>query len=263
MPELPEVHSFKKYFDETSLHQVIVEIEIYDDKIIRHNNTAYFADHLRGRVFNSSFRRGKYFFPKLDNGHHILLHFGMTGDLNYYSEPEDRSRHERFAILFENGFRLGFDCPRKFARIMYLPDVKGYIEEIGLGPDAMEIAEREFLNAMKGRKTTIKGFLMDQKVLAGVGNLYADEVCYQTRVHPASVTDAISTVKKKAIFQKMKEVLQIAIDKSAYYKHYPEDWFWKWREEGKKGPGGKGIIRSTKIAGRTTYFCTQWQKLYR
>lgn len=263
MPELPEVNSFKKYFDKTSLHQKVAAVEIYDNTIIRHDNPDYFAENLKGKVFNSSFRRGKYLFPRLDNNHHILLHFGMTGDLQYYSAPEDRTRHERFTIIFENGYRLGFDCPRKFARIMYLPDVKEYIESIGLGPDALEITERAFLDAMKGRKSTIKGFLMDQKVLAGVGNLYADEVCYQTRVHPASITDAISTIKKKAIFHKMKEVLQLAIDKNTYYKYYPEDWFWKWREEGKKGPNGKGVIRSAKIAGRTTYFCSQWQKLYR
>ncbi len=120
MPELPEVNTFQRYFDETSLDQKIIKVEVQDDKIIRNVSGATFADLLTNRTFTGSYRRGKYLFGELDNGHHVLLHFGMTGDLKYYSEPEEAPKHERFAFHFENGYRLGFDCPRKFARICYL-----------------------------------------------------------------------------------------------------------------------------------------------
>lgn len=262
MPELPEVNTFQRYFDETALNKKIEAVEVQDDKIIRNVSGEAFIDCLTNRTFTGSYRRGKHLFGELDNGHHLLLHFGMTGDLNYYEAPEDRTRHERFVFLFENGYRLGFDCPRKFARICYIEDLDAFIREIQLGEDALVITEAEFLKNIEGKKAPIKGFLLNQKYLAGVGNLYADEICYQARVHPASASDRIDLTTKKTIYAKMRSILQFAIDREAHYKAYPEDWLWQWREEGATGPDGKSRVKRTKIAGRTTYFCEGWQKLY-
>ena len=128
MPELPEVNTFQRYFDGTSLNQRIASVEVQDDKIIRNLSGLEFINKLTGRTFIGSYRRGKYLFAKLDNEQHLLLHFGMTGDLNYYSEPEERTRHERFVFHFDNGQHLGFDCPRKFAKIRYIEDLDLYFE---------------------------------------------------------------------------------------------------------------------------------------
>ena len=262
MPELPEVNTFQSYFDQTSLHQRIGAVEVQDDKIIRNLSGLEFVERLSGRTFIGSYRRGKYLFGELDNGHHVLLHFGMTGDLKYYADVEDQPRHERFAFHFENGYRLGFDCPRKFARILYLEDLSAYLKETRLGEDAQRIGEEEFLNLMKGRSGSIKGFLLNQSNLAGVGNLYADEICFQARVHPASVTGNLKKSIGRLIYQKMQEILAFAVNKNAYYKDYPEDWLWQWRKEGATAPDGTGEVKKSKIAGRTTYFCEGWQKLY-
>lgn len=262
MPELPEVHTFKRYFDATALHRKIVRVEVADDKIIRNVSSEAFVNYLTGRTFTGSYRRGKYLFGKLDNGCYLQLHFGMTGDLNYYDQPEDRTKYERFAFSFENGYRLGFDCPRKFARICYIEDLDAYIQQIGLGEDALVITEEQFLAAMAGKKAPIKGFLLNQKHLAGVGNLYADEICYQTRVHPASRVDQLDKKKRQLIYAKMKAILQYAVDREAHYKAYPEDWLWQWRQEDATGPDGNSRVRRTKIAGRTTYFCEGWQVRY-
>lgn len=260
MPELPEVHNFKRYFDGTSLDQRIRHVEVHDDYIIRDSDGETFARKLQGRTFTGSLRRGKYLFARLDNGHDVLLHFGMTGDLKYYDDPADRPRHERFAFAFENGQRLGFEDPRKFARILYLPDREAYIHSINLGPDALEISEADFLRRAAGRKTTLKGFLMNQSDMAGVGNLYADEICYRARIHPASRLDHLSTEHLQEVYRQMQDILGFAVENSPYYKEYPENWFWHtWREEGKTGPEGYGTVRKTTIAGRTTYYCEQWQ----
>ena len=261
MPELPEVNTFKKYFNKSALNQRIAQTIVYDDKIIRNMDGASFEQVMQGRTFIGSYRRGKYLFAKLDNTHDVLLHFGMTGDLNYYQDEMDRTKHERFVFCFENGFKLGFDCPRKFARILYLEDRDAYIEEIQLGPDALEIDEATFLERAKGKKSSIKGFLLNQKQLSGVGNLYADEVCYQTKVHPASVVKALPKAKLIEIFKKMQEVISYALNRDAYYKDYPEDWLWQWRKKGSTAPDGSPI-ELAKIAGRTSYFFSSWQKLY-
>lgn len=263
MPELPEVHAFQQYFDAAALQQKIMQVDVSDDKIIRNCDGATFAEKLSGRTFVSSLRRGKYLFGELDNGHHVLLHFGMTGDLKLYQEKEERPRFERFAFVFTDGNRLGFDDSRKFARVNYLEDRDAYITEKNLGPDALEITEEEFLSAMSNRKTTIKGFLLNQSDLAGVGNLYADEILYQTRVHPASIVANIPQKKRKEIYTKTQEVLHEAVAKTPYYKDYPEGWFWNvWRYDDHVAPDGKSKVQNSKIAGRTTYWAKPWQKLY-
>lgn len=262
MPELPEVNTFKRYFDESALHQKIARTTVFDDKIIRNVSGEAFAGLTHGRTFVDSYRRGKYLFVRMDNGHDVLLHFGMTGDLNYYEDEVDRSRHERFVFQFDNGFKLGFDCPRKFARILYLEDRDAYIEEIKLGPDVLELEEKVFLEATNKKKGTIKGFLLNQKYLAGMGNLYVDEVCYQTRVHPASVVSAIPGEKLKEIYDKMQEVIRYAVDRNAYYKDYPEDWLWQWRDADVTAPDGTEVAIE-KVGGRTSYYFPGWQKLYK
>jgi len=261
MPELPEVNTFQRYFDQTALHQKIIRTRVSDDKIIRNLSGEAFISQLTGRTFLKSYRRGKYLFGELDNGHHLLLHFGMTGDLVYYQEPEDAPKYERFAFDFGNGFSLGFDCPRKFARICYLTDLEEYIKELGLGEDALTISSDAFLAEANGKKSTLKGFLLNQKYLAGVGNLYADEVCYQTRIHPASRMDKLSEEQIRRIHTKLQEILQYAVDQNAYYKQYPDDWLWKWRTEGARAPDGSPV-QTAKIGGRTTYYFDGYQKLF-
>ena len=260
MPELPEVNTFKKYFDGTSLHQQILDVSISDGKIIRNIAEDDFVEKLSGQSFVSSYRRGKYLFGQLDNQAHVLFHFAMTGDLKYYSAEEDRPKYERFHILFEGGNKLGFDCLRKFARIEYIESLEDYISTIGLGEDALVLSEADFLQKMEGRSTSIKGLLLNQKLIAGVGNLYADGICYQTKIHPGSKVNKIPKKKKKEIFKAMQSILTFAIERAAHYKDYPDDWFWEWRV--KDGESEKGEILVEKIAGRTTYFVKGWQKWY-
>lgn len=261
MPELPEVNTFQHYFNETGLNQKIEVTEVHDDKIIRNCTGSDFTELTSGRTFLRSYRRGKYLFAEMDDGAHVLLHFGMTGDLKYYDAPEDKPKHERFRFVFENGMKLGFDCPRKFARIEHIPDLPAYIQTKKLGEDALVISEKSFLTLAEGKKSSIKGFLLNQKHIAGVGNLYADEICYQTKIHPDSRVYALSKKQLKTIFKAMQSILNEAVEKLPHYKAYPGEWFWdKWRKEGELK--GKGMVVSGKIAGRTTYWVEGWQKMY-
>ena len=102
---------------------------------------------------------------------------------------------------------------------------------------------------------------MNQQFVAGIGNLYADEICYQARIHPVSISGLLKTYHRKKIFKFMQDVLNLACAKDAYYQVYPEDWFWKWREEGALAPDGKSPIRKIKVGGRSTFFAEGYQKL--
>lgn len=262
MPELPEVNSFQRYFVAHALNHKIQKVKVSDSAIIRNMTGRRFAAKLKGRTFIDSYRRGKFLFGKLDNGHHVLLHFGMTGDLVAYASGNDMPRHERFRFEFGNGERLGFDCPRKFARILYLEDLQDYIEETGLGEDALRISLQDFLAIAAGKSATIKGLLLNQKYLAGMGNLYADAVCYDARIHPASRVNALSKAQLKKIHKRMQEMLGQAIELMAKYEERPTPWFWDWRIEGNKPKKGHGLVKVIKVAGRTTYYCEGWQRLF-
>lgn len=254
MPELPEVHNFKQYFDAAAIGQTISRVVVQDDKIIRNMNGQTFADACAGRTILGSLRRGKYLFANLDNEESILLHFGMTGDLNLYQEPEDRGRYERLAFHFADGNILGFDDPRKFARILYLKSRDSYIEEINLGPDALNLELAYFLEQLAGRKTTLKGILLNQAVVAGLGNLYVDEICYRCRIHPAIRVNEMTLEEKTAIYDQIMAVMKYATENAPYYRDYPENWFWHtWRKEGQADPETGGEVKISKVAGRTTY----------
>ncbi len=262
MPELPEVHNFKQYFDAAASGQQIASVTVHDDKIMRNISGAAFADALRGRSITGSLRRGKYLFAQLDNGHDVLLHFGMTGDLNLYQETTERGRFERFAFHFTDGNILGFDDARKFARILYLEDREAYIKDIGLGPDALDLEEDYFLEALRGRKTTIKGALLNQSIVAGLGNLYVDDLCYRLRIHPAARVVDLGEATLKKIYRKIVEMMTYATENAPYYRNYPDQWFWHtWRKEGAQDPEGEGEVEITKVAGRTTYYVAGRQAL--
>lgn len=276
MPELPEVNTYQKYFDAAAVGRRVAAVDVHDDYIVKQvgaetgNTTAAtgrpgyfgarFAERLKGQRFGGSHRRGKYLFGDLDNGHSVLLHFGMTGDLKLYTDPADRPRHERFAIVFEDGERLGFDDPRKFAKIRYVEDRDAYIRDIRLGTDALLITEAEFMAQAAGRKTSLKAFLLNQTAIAGVGNLYADEICYRCRVHPESRVAKVPKGKLREVYAAMVDILTVACDRDAYYRQYPEDWFWQWRKL--EAVEGKGKVLAAKVGGRTTHWVQGYQKRY-
>ncbi len=262
MPELPEVNTFKLYLERHGLNNKIKKVKVLDDKIIRNMTGKRFAQKLKGRTIAGTYRRGKYLFAILDNNHHVLLHFGMTGDLVSYQDATESPKHERFHFEFENGKKLGFNCPRKFARILYLDDLEDYLAESQLGEDALEISKKDFIEKAKGKKVSIKGFLLNQKILAGVGNLYADAILYLCKIHPASRTGALSKVQLGKIHKEMQIMLQNAIDRYATYRSTDSAWFWDWRVEGNKPKKNAGLVQVTKVAGRTTYHCEGWQVLY-
>ena len=262
MPELPEVNTKKLNFDRVALHKKIEKVELRETNHIFRNITGEaFAKKMKGRKFTHSYRRGKYLFAHLDNGHDVLFHFGMTGEFYIYEEGDQHPKHERFAFLFPDGQRLGFDCPRKLAHIYYLENKDEFIHEKKLGEDALEISEEAFLEKMEGKTGTIKGFFLNQSNLAGMGNLYADEVCWQVRIHPASLLPALDDVTRRELYRCMQAILQQAIINKADYANYPDEWLWNHRDKGGTCPRDGHELERDKVAGRSTYYRPQCQEL--
>ncbi len=260
MPELPEVNTVMKGFRSTVLHDKILEVSVRDSKIIRNCTAEYFSSALLDKHFIDTYRQGKYFFGVLDSGISILFHLGMTGDIVYYRDEIDAPRHERFYLRLASGMILGYDDPRKFSRILVVEDRMAYLEEINLGPDALRISQDDFLQIFEGRRSPVKSLLMNQQLISGIGNLYADEICFQARLHPASTALLLDKKDRQKLFRVMRNILTLACDRDAYYKVYPADWFWQWRRDDAEIPG-KGPVGKIKIGGRTTYYIEGYQKM--
>ncbi len=198
------------------------------------------------------------------------MHFGMTGDLEYYHSSLDRPRHARIVFYFRGGFNLGFICPRKFERIGLVEDVDAFLKSKKIGKDALELSEADLAAALATRKTPIKSALLDQSVAAGVGNWIADELLYQARIHPERPAHTLSPAEVKALWEATGTVLQKAIEKEARYADFPASYLIHARawdaspyEDATHHllcPRDQSPIQISKVGGRTTYSCPVCQQ---
>src|SRR5437773_5329425 len=186
MPELPDVETFKRYFDATSLHQRIGHVDVRASYILKGISARELARGLKGRRFESSRRHGKHLFVRADGDLWLRLHFGMTGSLHYFKHEEQVPKHTRVLFVFASDRRLGFEDQRKFGEVGLLKDVDEFMKKRALGPDALDISLPQFKEIFGKHRGAVKTILLNQKLIAGIGNIYADEILFRVRVHPAT-----------------------------------------------------------------------------
>src|SRR5215208_1794298 len=184
MPELPDVEVFKRYMDATSLHQKIRFVGVRNEKILGDFSARTLQSTLKGRTFESTRRHGKNLFTGLDGGGWMLMHFGMTGRLAYFKDLDEEPLHSRLLFAFENDNHLAFVCQRMFGKVELVEGPKEFVREKELGPDALDLDSDSFGERLKGTRGGVKATLMNQKILAGIGNVYSDEILFQARLHP-------------------------------------------------------------------------------
>ena len=257
MPELPEVEGFRKYFEGTSLNQEITKIEIDDPKLVK-IPAEEFRESIIGNSFASTDRIGKYFFAHLSNGNTTVFHFGLTGKFYYFSN-EDPPRFTRVLFHFADGFKLAFINMRKFGWVDLITDIAEYQKKKGLGTDAQQITFDEFREKFQKRKSFIKPKLMDQKIMAGVGNWIADEILYQSRLHPESLIQNLDEQDFRNIYEKMQHILNVAVKEESNYESFPEYFFIHNRkDDGICHHTGEPVER-IEVGGRGTYFSPKHQ----
>ncbi len=258
MPELPEVEMFRRYFDETALEQKISDIQIFHPKVVGGQEQLLMS--LIGDRFVESQRWGKNLFVQTGANKTLLMHFGMTGNLDYYNSGVDTPKYARVVFEFDHGFNLAYVSKRMFGRIGLTSGIIQYIEDKSIAPDAMEIPESEFIDALKRKKKNIKSALLDQTVTAGVGNWIADEILYQAKIHPTSVTQNLTAKQLSAIYQEMREIIEVAIDVEAVREALPSHYITRYgRKSTIQCPGCDQPIERTVVGGRGTYACEPCQ----
>ncbi len=260
MPELPDVELFKRYIDATSLHQRITSVTVTDDRILDGISERALQSRLHEKEFASSSRHGKYLFLELDDETHLFLHFGMTGFVKYCREKQKDPHHTRVIIDFDNGFHLAFSNQRLLGKLGLVETVGDFLREKNIGPDASEVDYSRFQSIMAQGKGSVKSTLMNQSSLAGIGNIYADEILYQSGIHPRRRTNQLSDEEMNNIYQNMDAVLETAVASKANPDEMPRSYLLKHREEGVQCTRCGGSIEKTTVSGRTTYFCPGCQK---
>ncbi len=262
MPELPSVELFKRFFEDNGLYQTIIDVEVSSPEILLNIKTDVFQDVLIGESFISSYRYGKYLFSSFKGNMDLVMHFGMTGFLRYYSKEDNPDKHDRVAFIFDNGKILSFNDPRKFGKVGITSQRDYFIKEKKLGPDALHLDYPLFKKLFQNRKGALKPLLMNQNFIAGIGNLYADEILYQSKLHPLEKANHLKENNLENLHENMVKVLKKAIDCKDSLHNFPPEYLLSHRYRQGECPEGEKL-EIIKVGGRTTYYCPRRQKLFK
>jgi len=265
MPELPDVELYKRYLDEHALRQTIERVVVNDARILGHLPATAFVARLTGNRFEDSRRHGKHLLVRLKKDGWLALHFGMTGNLAYFRNAADDPPYDRVRFDFTGGRHLAYVNRRMLGRVGLADDADEFIQAEELGPDALDPAFDlvTFARAIEGRRRDVKSVLMDQTLIAGIGNIYADEILLQARLHPKTPVTSLDERQRAELFRQIKRVLQTAIECGAgaeqFLERLPDDYLLPHREKGGKCPRCGGPIATLTAAGRTSYYCPRCQ----
>lgn len=262
MPELPDVEVFKQYLDATALHQRIAKTSITSRNILGNVSTARLERALTDQEFTASHRHGKYLFVAVDGTGWLVLHFGMTGFLQYFRDPKDTPPHTRVLIAFTNGFHLAYDSKRKLGRVDLAHTVEAFIRERALGPDALdpELDLSAFRKIISTTRRTVKSVLMNQSLIAGIGNVYSDEILFRAGIHPQTKSNRLSEKAGEKLFHTMKATLRKAIEYRVDPDRFPNSYLLPYRKKGGRCPRCGQRLRQIMVSGRTAYYCSKDQK---
>jgi formamidopyrimidine-DNA glycosylase len=265
MPELPDVELYKRYLDEHALHQTIGRVAVNDARILGEVPARAFIKRLTGNRFEQTRRHGKHLLVRLRRDGWLTLHFGMTGDLVYFRDEADDPRYDRVRFDFKGRGHLAYVNRRMLGRVGLADDADAFIRGEELGPDALDPAfdQAAFAQAIAGRRRDVKSVLMDQALIAGVGNIYADEILFQARLHPHTPVTSLDERHRAELFGQLKKVLERAIACGAgaeqSLERLPEGYLLPHREKGGRCPRCGDPIATLKAAGRTSYYCPRCQ----
>ncbi len=272
MPELPEVETVVRSLAPHLPGRHILSAE-FTSRHVTPGNRAALARKLAGREIRSVTRRGKHILIGLDEGT-LVVHLGMTGQL--LLDPP-ASNHFYGRIRLDAG-ELVYRDPRQFGSIALLNKIAGSNQKAAyghsgldkLGPEPLEIGLAEFAARLKRRKTRMKALLLNQTFVAGIGNIYADEILYAAQVHPLAIASRLSGPRAALVHQAMREILTLAIEHggssiSDYVDAAGErGWFQMmhsaYGREGEPCLRCGSPIQRILVAQRATHFCRRCQK---
>lgn len=260
MPELPEVATYQKYFNLAATGRRVTALEVLDPRVLT-VTPERLQQAVVGQQWEETRRQGKHLLVKLTQGGWMTIHFGMTGSLRSFRDREDAPRFTKVLFTLDDGFFLAFRCPRILGRVGLTDSITDYQKTKRLGPDALSVSWEDFQQQLARRKGLIKPLLMNQSVVAGLGNWIVDEVLYQAGIHPEKRADQLTETEIRAIYDKMQYILQTAIRLESRYEYFPDHFLVTYRWSKNQHRQDEINLKRFKVGGRSTYIDTQRQQL--
>lgn len=290
MPELPEIETIRTGLLEKVLGKPVLKVDINNVSVIR-NEKKYFIKSLMGEVFGNIERRGKMLIFTVEDqsgersGKFLLVRLGMTGRLVYFDQDDAlwggysfekkntfSYKHCHAVFRFEGGGALLYCDSRKFGYLEIVDEkgLEGKLKSFGPEPLEKDFTLAIFRKIMNGKKTNIKAFLLNQKYIAGIGNIYADEILFDARILPTRSADNLSPKEIEAVYKSIKKILKKAVaNRGTTFSDYVDSGGEKGNfQKHLKVYGRSGMscydcdekINKIVVAGRGTHFCPNCQK---
>ena len=274
MPELPEVETVRQGLLLALPGEVVSKVDVLRKDSIGHPTAEQFARLLPGHSFEDVERRGKYLLMKLSGGAGLAVHLRMSGRLLLMKKGTRATKFLRVRIKLKSGLELGFEDMRVFGRLWFVPADSTFEEiipglaELGVEP-LPDLAGSSLIKLFRKKTQAVKSALLDQRLIAGIGNIYADESLFLARIHPQSKAGSITREQADRLADQIKLVLAKAItlggssvrdytDSRGVNGNYQND-------AGVYGRTGQpcrvcgAAIKRIKLAGRSTHFCPKCQ----
>ena len=292
MPELPEVETIRRDLQKRIVGLSIEAVHVVDAKCVRQGKKLM-DQVLPGRAFSAVYRKGKMLIFSLEKSEFsLLVHLRMTGqfifrdsmvavagghslsgaaDIDWAHLPD---KHTRLWLEFAGGGRLFFNDVRRFGQMFFVDTTQRERILDRFGPDVFspQFTQDIFVSAFAGRSAAVKSLLLNQSLLSGIGNIYADEICFAARIHPGRAASDLSSRQLQALYRSTVRVIRKSVElRGTTFRDYMDisgqggNFFDSLRVYGRAGEScrrcHRAAIATTKIVGRTTAFCTYCQKI--
>lgn len=273
MPELAEVETLKRYLERYIKNLAITDYFQYRDNL-RYPIAANIQENVVGAEIIDIERRAKFLNLYLNNGYILTYHLGMSGRLVFEDPCYDRKKHDHVIIKCGSKGKLVFNDARRFGMI-YLSNAQElaqqkFMKNMGLEPLEDDFNAEYLFNSAQGKKVPIKNYIMDNKVLVGVGNIYASESLFKSKIHPEIEAGSLNFQQMSALVDAIKEVLHLAIDNGGTTLRdfvngdnqpgYFQQKLAVYGREGQHCSICNDIIKKFRQAGRSSFFCSVCQK---
>jgi formamidopyrimidine-DNA glycosylase len=272
MPELPEVETVKEVLKKKILNKIIKDVKVYWANIIEYPSKDEFISKIKGQTIKDINRRGKWLMFELDN-YYLFCHLRMEGKFYLKNHNDTLEKHEH--IVFDlDDIELRYKDTRKFGKMLLISkqDVKECkpLKDLGLEPFDDQLTTTYLKNKFKNKTLSIKSLLLDQSIIAGIGNIYADEILFASHIKPSKIGNKLSIKELQDIIDNTKIILKNAIKKGGttirtytsslgVTGEYQHDLFVHQRK-GKECKICGNIIKKTTVGTRGTYYCSKCQK---
>lgn len=273
MPELPEVETIRRELEKEVVGKRIKVVEVNGTRVIRrHNTKKQFIARLEGRKFTSSRRRGKWLLLGLDDGDLLVVHLGMSGQLLRTANREPLTKHTHVVLTFTQHGQLRYVDPRTFGELFVttpdeLTEAAPELADLGIDPVEEPMSWAAFGHMLMAHHMKLKAFLTDQSILAGIGNIYADEILFDAGLRYDRISDELTMQEIRRLYRAVVSILHDAIKfggstledeqyvdlhgKGGEYQHHHQ----VYSRDKQACQRCRHTITKVKFGGRSTYYC--------